>query len=118
MAINKQLQQLNNQLDKCKRKLAAAEKRRDQAIILQAQAELEKLTKSIAGTKAEKNKQVNQQAEGVKTLAFNRELTKQEQADMGKLKKSVRGLIVVHPLTSMGRELGVAVVTGYAPKPF
>lgn len=29
-----------------------------------------------------------------------------EQADMGKLKKSVRGLVVVHPMTALGREMG------------
>jgi ribosome-associated protein len=37
---------------------------------------------------------------------------------MGKLKKSVRGLIVVHPLTALGRELTVEKVTGFAPKKF
>jgi len=51
-------------------------------------------------------------------LAFNRPLTPAEQADMGKLKKSVRGLIVVHPLTAIGREIGVEVVTGFAPRKF
>lgn len=27
---------------------------------------------------------------------------------MGKLKKSVRGLVVVHPMTALGREMGLA----------
>lgn len=26
---------------------------------------------------------------------------------MGKLKKSVRGLVVVHPMTALGREMGL-----------
>ena len=51
-------------------------------------------------------------------MAFNRELTKAEQADMGKLKKSVRGLVVVHPLTALGRELAIEKVTGFASKKF
>jgi len=37
---------------------------------------------------------------------------------MGKLKKSVRGLVVVHPLTALGREIGVTAVTGFAPASF
>jgi ribosome-associated protein len=54
----------------------------------------------------------------VKSLAFNRVLTKAEQADMGKLKKSVKGLVVVHPMTALGREMGIKEVTGFAPKAF
>ncbi|HHX3280496.1 TPA: DUF2810 domain-containing protein, partial [Salmonella enterica] len=33
--------------------------------------------------------------------------------DMGKLKKSVRGLIVVHPMTALGREMGLKEMTGF-----
>ncbi len=40
------------------------------------------------------------------SLPFRRAITKKEQADMGKLKKSVRGLVVVHPMTALGREMG------------
>ncbi|BFO07527.1 hypothetical protein GGER_00370 [Serratia rubidaea] len=36
---------------------------------------------------------------------------------MGALKKSVRGLVVVHPMTALGREMGLKAVTGYAKKP-
>ncbi len=36
------------------------------------------------------------------SLPFRRAITKKEQADMGKLKKSVRGLVVVHPMTALG----------------
>jgi ribosome-associated protein len=45
-------------------------------------------------------------------------LTKAEQADMGKLNKSVKGLVVVHPLTALGREMGIKDVTGFAPAKF
>lgn len=37
---------------------------------------------------------------------------------MGKLKKSVRGLVVVHPLTKLGKALKLDVVTGFAPTAF
>lgn len=33
---------------------------------------------------------------------------------MGKLKKSVRGLVVVHPMTALGREMGLKEMTGFA----
>jgi ribosome-associated protein len=118
MNINKELQQLNNRLDKCRRKLAAAQQRGDKAISVEAQAEIEKLTKAVEAIKTQKGKLVSNKTTEVKTLAFKRVLTKKEQGDMGKLKKSVRGLVVVHPLTAMGRELGVSAVTGYAPKEF
>ena len=55
---------------------------------------------------------------GIQSLKFQRPLTKAEQADMGKLKKSVRGLVVVHPTTALGREMGIEVVTGFSPREF
>ena len=118
MNIKQELQQLNNKLDKSNRKLAAAKKRGDQEIVLQFQAEIESLTKAIASAKNQNDREVSGKGESIKALAFNRELTKGEQADMGKLKKSVRGLIVVHPLTALGRELTIEKVTGFAPKKF
>ncbi|WP_019530578.1 YibL family ribosome-associated protein [Dasania marina] len=118
MNTNKELQQLNNRLDKCCRKLTAAKKRGDKEIIMQAQAEQEKLRKAVAVLKNQQGKEVSEKTEAIKSLPFNRELSKQEQADMGKLKKTVRGLVVVHPLTAAGRELGLSQVTGFAPKPF
>lgn len=32
---------------------------------------------------------------------------------MGKLKKSVRGTVVVHPMTELGREMGLKEMTGF-----
>ncbi len=86
--------------------------------MLQFQAEIESLTKAIASAKNQNDREVSGKGNSIKALAFNRELTKEEQADMGKLKKSVRGLIVVHPLTALGRELAIENVTGFAPKKF
>lgn len=37
---------------------------------------------------------------------------------MGTLKKAVRGIVVVHPMTALGREMGLKEVTGYAKKRF
>ena len=45
-------------------------------------------------------------------MPFQRAMFKKEQADMGDLKKSVRGLVVVHPMTALGREMGLQEMTG------
>lgn len=118
MNLKQELQQLNNRLDQCQRKLAAAEERNDTAIIAQFRTEITNTKRKIGSLKGEQNQQVNGKVQDVKTLAFNRALTKSEQADMGKLKKSIRGLVVVHPMTALGREIGVTVVTGFAPSQF
>ncbi len=52
------------------------------------------------------------------SLPFRRAITKKEQADMGKLKKSVRGLVVVHPMTALGREMDLKEMTGFARSEF
>tara|TARA_R110001592_G_scaffold362635_1_gene677493 strand:- start:70613 stop:70969 length:357 start_codon:yes stop_codon:yes gene_type:complete len=118
MNTKQELQHLTSKLDKSSRKLAAAKERGDQAMVLQFQTEIEALTKAIANAKNQNDREVSGKSNNIKALAFNRELTKEEQADMGKLKKSVRGLVVVHPLTAIGRELTIEKVTGFAPKEF
>ena len=37
---------------------------------------------------------------------------------MGKLKKSVRGLVVVHPMTELGREMGLKEMTVFCKTAF
>ncbi len=118
MNLKQELQQLNNRLDKCRRKLKAAEERNDHEIISQFKNEIAKINQKVTELKSSQNQQLSNKGQGVKALAFNRELTKAEQADMGKLKKSVRGLVVVHPMTALGREIGVTAVTGFAPAQF
>jgi|TARA_R110002072_G_scaffold74575_1_gene176557 ribosome-associated protein len=118
MTIKQELQRLTSKLDKSSRKLAAAKERGDRAIVLQFQVEIEALTKAIASAKNQNDREVSSKGDNIKAMAFNRELTKAEQADMGKLKKSVRGLVVVHPLTALGRELAIEKVTGFASKKF
>jgi ribosome-associated protein len=118
MNIKQELQNLKNRLDKANSKLAAAKQRGDHAITLQFQTEVDSLTKAIALAKKKNDSQLSTKGSSIKALAFNRELTKAEQADMGKLKKTVRGLVVVHPLTALGRELAIEKVTGFAPKKF
>ena len=118
MNIKKSLQKLNNHLDVCKNKLVSAQQRNDYEKITYFQRELNKTNAKITSLKQQQTNENSSKGSSIKSLAFNRPLTKAEQADMGKLKKSVRGLVVVHPLTGIGREIGVDVVTGFAPKKF
>ncbi|MCL1044359.1 YibL family ribosome-associated protein [Shewanella sp. 1_MG-2023] len=118
MNLKEELQALNDKAEKFRRKLAAAEAREDKVIIMQFKKEIATVTKRIASLKNQQSRQLNKQGQEVKGLKFNRALTKAEQADMGKLKKSVKGLVVVHPMTAMGREMNITVVTGFAPAKF
>ncbi|MCL1144020.1 YibL family ribosome-associated protein [Shewanella gaetbuli] len=118
MNLKQELQTLNDKLDKFRRKLAAAEQRGDTAVMMQFKKEIAAVTKRINNVKNQQTRQLSKEGGQLKSLAFKRELTKAEQADMGKLKKSVKGLVVVHPLTALGREMGIKAVTGFAPAKF
>lgn len=118
MNLKQELQQLNDKLEKFRRKLAAAEQRGDTAIIMQFKREIDAVTKRINNVKGQQTRQLSKQGSDIKNLPFSRAITKAEQADMGQLKKSVKGLVVVHPMTALGREMGITVVTGFAPSKF
>lgn len=118
MNLKQELQQLNDKLDKFRRKLAAAEQRGDAVIIAQFKREMAAVTKQIASIKGQQTRLLNKQGGDIKDLPFHRALTKAEQADMGQLKKSVKGLVVIHPMTALGRQMGLKDVTGYAPQKF
>jgi len=118
MNLKEELQELSGKLEMFRRKLTAAEKREDRSIMLQFRQEINKVTKRIASVKTQQTRELSKQGGSVKGLAFSRVLTKEEQSDMGKLKKTVKGLVVVHPMTALGREMGITKVTGFAPKAF
>lgn len=71
------------------------------------QAEIERLR----GVRAEK---LSKEAQQLKKLPFSRTITRKEQANMGALKKSVRGIVIVHPTSALGREMGLTEMTGFA----
>jgi len=85
-------------------------------------AELEKekatLEAEINRLRNQYSQKLSKEAQKLMSLPFSRAITKKEQADLGKLKKSVRGLVVVHPMTALGREMGLEVMTGYAKSEF
>lgn len=64
------------------------------------------------------SQKLSKEAQKLMKMPFQRAITKKEQADMGKLKKSVRGLVVVHPMTALGREMGLQEMTGFSKTAF
>ena len=109
---------LSDKLDALRHKDATLLAQGNGELIAKHEEEKEKLIKEIARLKEVQVSKLSTQAQELSRLPFSREISKKEQADMGTLKKSVRGLIVVHPMTALGREMGLKVVTGYAKKPF
>ncbi len=85
-------------------------------------AELEKekatLEAEIARLREVHSQKLSKEAQKLMKMPFQRAITKKEQADMGKLKKSVRGLVVVHPMTALGREMGLQEMTGFSKTEF
>ncbi|WP_428775574.1 YibL family ribosome-associated protein [Vibrio sp.] len=118
MSVKKEIQQLNNRLDTCRHKLDAAKSRGDGEMVSQFTDEIDKLTKKVNQLKHKQQYDLNKERKALQDMPFSRELTKAEQADLGKLKKSVKGLVVVHPMTKIGQALRLDVMTGFAPKKF
>jgi ribosome-associated protein len=118
MNLQQHIQDLNNRLDKTRRTHQAARLREDEVIAKQCAREIQKIEAELASVKELKSREASSKAAKIKAMAFSRPITKAEQADMGKLKKSVKGLVVVHPMTALGREMGLDAMTGFAPKDF
>ncbi|EJC0211676.1 YibL family ribosome-associated protein [Salmonella enterica] len=81
-------------------------------------AELEKEKETLEAEIIRLREILSKEAQKLMNLPFRRAITKKEQADMGKLKKSARGLIVVHPMTALGREMGLKEMTGFSKTEF
>jgi hypothetical protein len=118
MSLKQDLQTMHNRLDKAKRKLDAARGRNDNQMITRFTDEIANLEKQLASLKGKKQYEDSKEKKRLQDMPFSREITKAEQADIGKLKKKVRGLEIVHPLTKLGKELRLDTMTGFAPKEF
>ncbi|WP_034918059.1 MULTISPECIES: YibL family ribosome-associated protein [Erwinia] len=80
--------------------------------------EKEKLIAEIDRLRGVREEKLSKEAQKLKKMPFSRAITKKEQANLGALKKSVRGIVVVHPMTALGREMGLKEMTGYAKSAF
>ncbi|MCE0492432.1 YibL family ribosome-associated protein [Vibrio salinus] len=118
MSIKEQTQQLKNRLDKCKHKLEAARSRADDDMISKFTNEIDELKIQLKSLQGKQDYNLNKERKKLLDMPFSREITKSEQADIGKLKKSVKGMVIVHPMTKLGKLLHLDVMTGFAPKKF
>ena len=80
--------------------------------------EKEKLVLELERLRNVREEKLSKEAQKLKQLPFSRAITKKEQANLGALKKSVRGIVVVHPMTALGREMGLKEMTGFAKNAF
>ncbi|TPG57086.1 YibL family ribosome-associated protein [Ewingella americana] len=113
-----EIKRLSDMLDALNHKDAAVIQQGNSELISKHEDEKEKLAAEIARLKDVRVVKLSTEAQKLAALPHSREITKKEQADMGTLKKTVRGIVVVHPMTALGREMGLKVVTGYAKKAF
>ncbi|MDN3612210.1 YibL family ribosome-associated protein [Vibrio ostreicida] len=118
MSFKQELQNLHNRRDTCERKLNAAKARGDQEMVTKFTDEIDKLGKKIHAMKSKQKYDMSKERKSLLDMPFSREITNAEQADIGKLKKSVKGLVLVHPMTKLGKELNLKTMKGFAPKPF
>ena len=85
-------------------------------------AELEKekttLEAEIIRLREVQGQKLSKEAQKLMSLPHRRAITKKEQADMCKLKNSVRGLVIVHPMTALGREMNLKEMTGFSKTEF
>ncbi len=113
-----EIKRLSDLLDALNHKEATVIQQGNTELIAQHLKEKEKLATEIERLRGVREQTWSVKAQQLQKMAFSRPITKKEQADMGTLKKSARGLVVVHPMTALGREMGVKEVTGFAHKPF
>ena len=118
MSLKQELQQLHNRLDAAQHKLEAAKGRGDQSMITKFTNDVDTLSKKLNSLRGKQDYSDNKERRALQDMPFSREITKEEQADLGKLKKSVKGLVIVHPMTKIGKQLRLDAMTGFAPKKF
>lgn len=118
MKEHAEIKRLSDMLDALNHKDPTVIQQGNVELITQHMKEKEKLAAEIQRLKEVRVKNLSAEAQKLAQLPFSRAITKKEQADMGTLKKAVRGIVVVHPMMALGREMGLKEVTGYAKKAF
>ena len=113
-----EIKRLSDQLDALNHKsqplLEAGEMEKLGEILKEKQT----LEDEISRLRNVREEKLSLEAQKLQKLAFSRPITKKEQANLGALKKIARGVVIVHPMTALGREVGLKEVTGFAKKAF
>ncbi|MEI9534749.1 YibL family ribosome-associated protein [Moellerella wisconsensis] len=113
-----QIKLLNDRLDLTRHKMASMQLTNETEKYAELEKEKATLEIEIARLKAVRHQKLSKEAQKLVDMPFKRPITKKEQADIGKLKKAVRSLIIVHPLTALGREMGLDDMTGFSKTDF
>lgn len=120
-----EIKRLSDRLDLIRHQMAGLSLVDSAEKYAELEKETAKLEKETAKLEAEierlrevKGQKLSKEAQKLMNMPHRRAITKKEQADMGKLKKSVRGLVVVHPMTELGREMGLKEMTGFCKTAF
>lgn len=109
-----QIKLLSDRLDLIRHQMASMQLTSDAEKYAELEKEKVTLETEIVRLKTVRNKKLSKEAQKLVNMPFKRPITKKEQADLGKLKKSVRGLVIVHPMTALGREMELDVMTGFS----
>ena len=107
-----------NEIKRLSDRLDAIRHQQADLSLVEAADKYAELEKEIARLREVHSQKLSKEAQKLMKMPFQRAITKKEQADMGKLKKSVRGLVVVHPMTALGREMGLQEMTGFSKTAF
>lgn len=113
-----QIKLLSDRLDLIRHKMANISLTEEAEKYAEFEKEKAALETEIVHLKDVRNKKLSKEAQKLVDMPFKRPITKKEQADIGKLKKAVRGLIIVHPMTALGREMGLDDMTGFSKTDF
>ena len=113
-----EIKRLSDQLDAINHKSQPLLEAGDMEKLGGLQKEKHTLEEEIARLRNVREQKLSQEAQKLQKLSFSRAITKKEQANLGALKKAARGVVIVHPMTALGREMGLKEVTGFAKKAF
>ena len=114
----KEIKRLSDRLDLIRHQMAGLSLVDSAEKYAELEAEKEKLETELARLREVHSQKLSKEAQNLAKLPFRRATTKKEQAILGALQKSVRAIIVVHPMTALGREMGLQVMTGFAKTEF
>ncbi len=116
--VQAEIRALSDKLDALTRKEPMLLESGDAEKLGELLKEKEKLVNELERLRGVREEKLSKEAQKLQQMPFSRAITKKEQANMGALKKSVRGLVVVHPMTALGREMGLKEMTGFAKSAF
>lgn len=109
---------LSDQLEALKRKIQPL---LDNGLLEQASPFIQQqqtVEAELSHLRALRESKLSKEALDLKKRPFSRVITKKEQANLGAVKKSVKDIVIVHPMTALGREMELKEMMGFANQSF